>query len=432
MEQKEPDVIIVGAGASGLMAAMELSQAGLKVLIAEASDRIGGRIFDLHHSFFQHTVALGAEFVHGRLPLTLSLLQKAGIPYHKADGDFWQIENGQWHQQEDLIEDFEEVDKKFKALKNDVPVKDFIEQHLSHNCFAETRQTLQQYVEGYYAGDTAKASIKALYKEFTSSDEENFRIEGGYGALVNWMVAQCRQRGCDFLLKHPAEEIMLSGDEVTVKVKGQTLRAKAALVTVSLGVLNARTIRFPGDFETKQEALSALGFGHAIKIVVQLRQALWKNSQFTNEQDTRELGFLFSEEKVGTWWTHYPEHDAVLTGWIAGPEAKALAYTSDEDLRQMAVGSLSRIFKMDGQEMEKEIVGLELHNWVSNPLVCGAYSYDVVNGKEWKKVVKQPIARKIFFAGEGLYEGEEIGTVEAALSTGSEAARKILQHLKDE
>ena len=41
---EDTDVLIIGAGAAGLAAARELSCAGLRVIILEARDRIGGRI----------------------------------------------------------------------------------------------------------------------------------------------------------------------------------------------------------------------------------------------------------------------------------------------------------------------------------------------------------------------------------------------------
>jgi len=47
---EDTDVLIIGAGAAGLAAARELSHAGIRVIILEARDRIGGRInthFDL-------------------------------------------------------------------------------------------------------------------------------------------------------------------------------------------------------------------------------------------------------------------------------------------------------------------------------------------------------------------------------------------------
>lgn len=68
----QADVIIIGAGAAGLMAGRELIKAGKTVILLEARNRIGGRIN-------QHT---GAEFIHGNQPLTQALLNEAGIPYY--------------------------------------------------------------------------------------------------------------------------------------------------------------------------------------------------------------------------------------------------------------------------------------------------------------------------------------------------------------
>ncbi len=91
---KDIDILIIGAGAAGLMAAYTLSNAGKKVAILEARNRAGGRIHTLENaSFFKHA-ELGAEFVHGNLPITLRLLKKAGIRYYPAWGEMWHYSNG--------------------------------------------------------------------------------------------------------------------------------------------------------------------------------------------------------------------------------------------------------------------------------------------------------------------------------------------------
>jgi monoamine oxidase len=61
-------VIVVGAGAAGLATAHDLSRAGCEVLVIEARERIGGRVFTLNDPKFPAPIELGAEFVHGKSP----------------------------------------------------------------------------------------------------------------------------------------------------------------------------------------------------------------------------------------------------------------------------------------------------------------------------------------------------------------------------
>jgi phytoene dehydrogenase-like protein len=67
MERAEKlPVVVVGAGVSGLQAARELTEAGLRVVVLEASSRVGGRVKQVQ-LFPSHdiTVDVGAEYVHG-------------------------------------------------------------------------------------------------------------------------------------------------------------------------------------------------------------------------------------------------------------------------------------------------------------------------------------------------------------------------------
>src|SRR4029077_10506053 len=83
------DVLIIGAGAAGLSAAIELSRAGLRVEILEARDRVGGRIFTRHDPALNHPVELGAEFVHGLAPEIWFPVQKHNLKVTEVDGDMW-------------------------------------------------------------------------------------------------------------------------------------------------------------------------------------------------------------------------------------------------------------------------------------------------------------------------------------------------------
>src|SRR5258705_13529587 len=88
-------IVVIGAGAAGLMAARELGRAGRKVTVLEARDRCGGPIPPPPAAGFGYPAGGGAEFVHGGAPRTPSLLREArlsplpirGGPGAAADGE---------------------------------------------------------------------------------------------------------------------------------------------------------------------------------------------------------------------------------------------------------------------------------------------------------------------------------------------------------
>ena len=78
-----PEFIIIGAGVAGLTAARELTAAGVRVLVLEARERLGGRVMT-HHTP-DGPVELGAEFVHGAVEETLSVAREAALPLREMD-----------------------------------------------------------------------------------------------------------------------------------------------------------------------------------------------------------------------------------------------------------------------------------------------------------------------------------------------------------
>ena len=88
------DVIIIGGGASGLEAGKEIAKAGKRVYVLEARNRLGGRIHTLTVPGFSTPLEAGAEFVHGDMPTTQSLLKEGGIEFYSIAGKYYVIKNG--------------------------------------------------------------------------------------------------------------------------------------------------------------------------------------------------------------------------------------------------------------------------------------------------------------------------------------------------
>src|SRR5882724_8093583 len=90
----DADVLIVGAGAAGLAAAVELTRAGQRVHILEARNRIGGRIHTWHAPAGEGPgtpVELGAEFIHGVPPETWDWVRQHRLVTYEGTYDHWQL-----------------------------------------------------------------------------------------------------------------------------------------------------------------------------------------------------------------------------------------------------------------------------------------------------------------------------------------------------
>ena len=164
-----------------------------------------------------------------------------------------------------------------------------------------------------------------------------------------------------------------------------------------------------------------LGFGPVVKVLMLFDEAFWKHI------DLRKLSFVFSEATIPTWWTSYPKEIPMLTGWAAGPHALKLKDLDEEEILQHALDSIKTVF---GFSAGKNLKQWKVTNWLREPFVCGGYSYDVVDGKAAKEVLRTPEKETLFFAGEGLFEGTAIGTVEAALVNGRETAHCLVAVFK--
>jgi len=182
-------------------------------------------------------------------------------------------------------------------------------------------------------------------------------------------------------------------------------------------------IVLPSPARERVAATADIGFGNVVKILLRFRTKWWADH---DGRDLADLSFLLSDAAVPTWWTQHPAGYPVLTGWFAGPKADTVSSLTATELVDMGLASLAEIFDLPLDRIRRDLVASRAINWGNDPFARGAYSYATPKTREAQSVLRKPDGGVIFFSGEALYAGPDMGTVEAALASGQETAQTIL------
>ncbi|GAB3936908.1 flavin monoamine oxidase family protein [Mucilaginibacter myungsuensis] len=410
----ESNMIIIGAGAAGLMAARTLALAGNTVTVLEARNRTGGRINTISNTSFFTKAELGAEFIHGDLPVTLDLLKEADIATQPFDMQTWRYRDGQFRPEEEQVEHWDIVMQKLAELEQDQPIAQFMRQHFGDERYVAVTRSVLQFVAGYDTADPEKAGAFALRKEWQAEVEgAQHHIPDGYCAMIGYLSSQIKTNGGTVHLGAEVTDIYHApGDVRVVTSNGDTYQAQKLIVALPLGVLQQGAVKFHPPVPKYQAAFKHIGFGSIIKILFQFDTAFWED-----ELGISGTSFLFTDEAIPTWWTQ-GNGDPLLTGWLGGNPALALKNAPDDELYQLGLTSLANAFHIDIELLKGKLTTWRVANWTADPYTRGSYAYDMIGSDEARKVISQPINDTVFFAGEYLYDGPAMGTVEAALNSG--------------
>jgi monoamine oxidase len=431
---EETDIIIIGGGACGLLAASELCRQGDAVTILEARDRLGGRIHTLHDGGFSTPVEMGAEFIHGDMPVTLNLLHKAGVEHYEVTGQIWESKEGKLQRSENFIEDWDLLEERLQTLTDDMTISEFLKQNFPGEKQEELRKSVTRFVEGYDAADTTLASTFSLRDEWLSDENASqYRVKGGYGRMIDFLEKQVKDTGGRILLETLVSRIDWEKGRVTITTAdGKIFVGGKALITVPLSILQKRInepgfIAFYPDIPGKLDAAGKMGFGGVIKILLEFTDVFW--NELRNDKHIgpalKKMGFVYSPEKIPTWWTQFPASTPLMTGWLAGPRSFSIASMPEKEILDMAIESLSAIFQREKVVIERNISAWQIANWAADLFAQGAYAYDTLYSREAVKILMEPVENTLFFAGEAVYHGSYMGTVEAALTSALEAVVRL-------
>ncbi|WP_031496368.1 flavin monoamine oxidase family protein [Bryobacter aggregatus] len=419
------DVAIIGAGVSGLAAASRLTRHGKQVICLEASGRIGGRILTIHDPLSPLPMELGAEFLHGRPAASWDLIQAAALPFYELGSQFLHLHRGEIRGDEKVAEAADELVSNLAAT----PDRSFADALQGSRYPPQVQQWATAKVEGFNAARKDRISVASLQQDAEAADaiegDRSFRILSGYDQLPLAIYHSIPDAPSVVRLHQWVSTVQWKKGEARLQMRStltgneSSLRCRHLIVTVPLGVLQAEeTIRFEPRPEAILDAVGKLEFGQVYRLGLRFENAFW-------EEDERlaDATFLLSQEDCfPTWWTTKPVITPLLTGWSSGPSSDRLIGTSQANVIEQALESLSRILN----RKVPEPAAAYFHDWYSDPFFRGAYSYVPVRGRNARRTLSTPVEDTLFFAGEATSTNGHGGTVHGAIETGERAAKQIL------
>lgn len=426
----DADVVVVGAGVAGLAAARALAEHGQRVIVLEARNRIGGRIWTRHEAHGVVPVELGAEFVHGEAPHTRELVRAAQLAHLDASTLRARRVRGRlskWSSFEPVLARTFERTSEIVRSRGDRPFAEALsEAHVRE----PARSTTLGYVEGFQAADATRISAAALAGEDLGSERAT-RLLAGHDALVLHLRVGLPANA--LRLGIAVHRIRWEEGRVEAWSAGPpstTFRARRIVVTVPLGVLASESaLEFDPPLESKRRALELLAVGDVVKVVMLFEEPFWTDRHLVRAAHALELDDVAFAQADGeafpTLWTQQPVTAPVLTAWAGGSKAAELTGLGDERTVAAALRSAARAFGAPQRRVEGALVRAWTHDWCDDPWARGAYSYPLAGGARAGAALARPIDATLYFAGEATADPPSNGTVEGALASGLRAAREI-------
>jgi monoamine oxidase len=418
-------VIVVGAGMAGLAAARHLRSQDQEVLILEARDRVGGRLWT-SQKWPDAPVDLGASWIHGVTgnPIT-DLADEAETDrletsYDRSiiyDSNGQPITGKRESELERLMEKLHQALRKAQDSDSDSSVRNVVEGLAQKSKLDEPTLHLLNFlvsseIEQEYAGSASRLSAHWFDTAKTFGGEDALFAEG-YQVIVDLL-----SEGQSIRVGEIVNRIDWSSDAVKVLTSRGEYSADKVLVTLPLGALKSGKVEFvPQLPRTKSNAISKLEMGHLNKCYLRFPEVFWP-------KDVDWLEYIPRDHGTWTEWVSFANaaDKPILLGFNAGDRGRDIETWTDAQIVDSAMKTLRTIF---GTKIPNPI-DYQITRWSSDPFALGAYSFNPVGSHpKLRRQLSEPIENKLYFAGEAT-ERDYFATAHGAYLSGIRAAKEIL------
>ncbi|WP_038813020.1 flavin monoamine oxidase family protein [Bacillus anthracis] len=460
VKTKNPkQIIIVGAGISGLVAASLLKEAGHKVTILEANNRIGGRIYTIRELFSR-----GLYFNAGpmRIPdthkLTLAYIRKFKLPLNlfinKTASDIIYTNNIKKR-----LSIFEknpsilgypilerEKGKTAEELMLEVlePILNYIKKDPNKNWSIVEKKykaySLGTFLTEYYSDGAIDMigvlldmeaymgmSLIEVLREmvFFTSTTKYYEITGGMDALPKAFLSQLNE---NIFMRYKVEKIIQENSKVMIQVNHeQTIErfmvtGDVAIVTIPFSALRFVEIQPYNLFSYyKRRAIRELNYIAATKIAIEFKSRFWEKAGQYGGKSITDLPIRFTY--YPSYGIHTPGAATVLASYTWADEALTWDSLPDRERIRYALKNLAEIY---GEIVYSEFVTGTSFSWSKNPYSCGAFTaFEPGQELELFPYITSP-SGKVHFAGEHttLTHGWMQGAIESGIRVAHEVNEK--------
>lgn len=409
-------VIVVGAGVAGLAAARELADAGLQVVLLEATDEPGGRVrtdrslgvpFDLGASWIHGTEANPVTELAEASGAVGVVLDDESVAAYRADGRPWSDADyaEAWGRVGELLSEVTEQGRPGASVARTL---DRVAPGWGDDPLVQI--LLANFVT-FDNGDLDQLSSELLDEGEEFGGPELFMVEG-YDLVVDHLAT-----GLDIRLGHPVDRIHATDGGIEVTSGSRRFAADSAVVTLPLGVLQAGAVTFdPPLPDAKLDAIASVGFSAVAKYLFTWPRPFWDDTDLilVSAQPPDIFTMFVNLER------HRPGSNALMTFAFAD-EARAADERPDEELTGLVTERLRAVY---GPEVPPPSA-MRRSRWVSDPFTRGAYTFMSVHTRPEHFDTLASAAGRVHFAGEHTHR-HYFSTVHGAYLSGLRAAREVL------
>ena len=406
---QNPEVVVIGAGTAGLSVAKSLRQAGIETLVLEADRHVGGRCVT-DKTTFSKPFDLGASWLHS-VPINplARLAEKAGKPLYKTPWIWSRVHAMGRDLTRDEVQDYRAYHDKMWQAVNDAGGQTLDTPTQAALPPGPWQAAATHMIAQMLAADADVTSAKDTYNYADAVGD--WLVGGGLGAFIASL-----HNDVPVCLNCPVSKIDYTGAGVRVTTPQGTVTADRCAISVSTGVLASGAIEFvPALPDPKRAAIDLLPLGLLNKIGIEFDPG-WTKATEGQMADYQSSADEFCSLLFGFYGSQ------VAVGFVAGRFADALEMQGVGAATEYCLEGLRASF---GTDATKYIRRTSETAWRGNSHTAGSYSYAKPHGTEARRTLADPLAERVFFAGEATMV-DSYSTVHGAYLSGQRAAKQII------